>query len=81
MELEVRVSGTREEIGHAFVDIGQAQNGSLPQSEADKLFSFDGIHPNNAGHARIAEAFWPAIREALGERGPLRSGDPPSPAP
>jgi len=34
MELEVRVSGTREEIGAAFRDIGQALLGARPQEEA-----------------------------------------------
>ena len=32
----------------------------------DSIFAFDGFHPNDAGHQRIADAFWAEMARALG---------------
>jgi len=32
----------------------------------DSIFASDGFHPNNAGHQRIADAFWAEMARALG---------------
>jgi len=47
-----------------LVDIGGLLEGCSGDDEIDKLFSFDGAHPNNAGHAKIADIFWAAIEQA-----------------
>ncbi|MBC8873028.1 MAG: SGNH/GDSL hydrolase family protein [Planctomycetes bacterium] len=51
--------------GAELVDIGVILDEATEQAEVDALFSFDGIHPNNAGHARVADVFWPAIKQAI----------------
>jgi len=56
--------------GAQLVDIGRMFDGLSSQSEINRLFSFDGIHPNNAGHTRIAEIFWPAIWRAMASQAP-----------
>lgn len=49
-----------------LVNIGAILDKTMEQKDIDALFSFDGIHPNNAGHARIADTFWPTIKDAIG---------------
>jgi len=51
--------------GVQLVDIGSFLVHANSQAEVDALFSFDGVHPNNAGHAKIADIFWSGIRKAL----------------
>ncbi len=51
-----------------LVDVGDIVNESMSQEDADKLFSFDGVHPNNAGHAKVADIFWAGIAKALESR-------------
>jgi len=49
-----------------LADIGEMFDGSMEDDEVDRHFSFDGVHPNNAGHARFADMFWPTIERVLG---------------
>jgi len=48
-----------------LVDVGGIVDASMPQAEVDKLFSVDGVHPNNTGHAKVADIFWAGIVKAL----------------
>jgi lysophospholipase L1-like esterase len=49
-----------------LVDVGGIIDASMPQAEVDKLFSVDGVHPNNTGHIKVADVFWAGIVKALG---------------
>jgi lysophospholipase L1-like esterase len=48
-----------------LVDIGDMLPKNASNQEIDRYFSFDGVHPNNKGHDRIAEIFWRGIETAL----------------
>ena len=54
--------------GAELVDIGVILDDATEQANVDALFSFDGIHPNNTGHARIADTFWPTIKDVISGR-------------
>ncbi|MBV9269562.1 MAG: hypothetical protein JO165_00605 [Candidatus Eremiobacteraeota bacterium] len=60
------ISRAASEYGAATVDLY-----SLSLRDADKkgsLLSRDGMHPNDHGYQRMAEAAYPAIANLLGER-------------
>lgn len=48
-----------------LVDIGSIITPDMSGEDIDALFSYDGVHPNNEGHARIAELFWKGVEQAL----------------
>ena len=49
------------EYGAVLVDIGDVIAPGMTADEVDALFSYDGVHLNNEGHARAAAIFWQAI--------------------
>ncbi len=55
------------QYGAVFVDIGQAVPDAMAPEQVDALFSYDGVHPNNQGHAAMAEIFWAGIEQALAQ--------------
>jgi len=50
-----------------LVRMGDICDQSAGQAALDRLFSFDGVHPNNAGHDKITDIFWKGIEEVLAE--------------
>lgn len=54
-----------EKYGATLVDVGSVIKSDMTESEIDGLFSFDGVHPNNQGHEKVAELFWAGIAAAL----------------
>jgi len=58
-----------EKHGAELVDIGVILDEATEQANIDALFSFDGIHPNNAGHTKVADVFWTAIEQVIDRGG------------
>jgi len=54
-----------DRYGALLADLGELLPESAESGEVESLFSYDGVHPNNKGHARMAEVFWPKIEAAL----------------
>jgi len=55
-----------QKYGATLVDVGAILDPAMTEADIDKLFSYDGMHPNNLGHQKVADVFWPAITSALG---------------
>lgn len=50
-----------------LADLGEILPESAGTEEVESLFSYDGVHPNNKGHARMADVFWPGIEATLAD--------------
>lgn len=56
-----------DRYGAVLADLGEILPESAGTQEVESLFSYDGVHPNNKGHARMADVFWPKIETALAD--------------
>ncbi len=59
-----------ERYGAVLADLGEILPASATTEEVASLFSYDGVHPNNRGHARMADVFWPGIESVLSTPAP-----------